>query len=236
MGISGRRQGTTTRRTRTGTMETAVMRSNSVVATCGKRFVGRRGASVRAQATSSNKTTTARDQVVERIRSKVVLASKTVGAQLMLALPALAEEAEKEPGKLFDFDFTLPIMAAQFLVLMVFLDKTWFSPVGKVLDDRDENLRNILSGVQDNSAQLKGYEAEAAKLVADARTEAANMITDAKKSAEADGTAKLDALKAKLEAQYNSAMTTLEAEEKEARSSLEPEIEKLAKQIVDKVI
>jgi len=172
----------------------------------------------------------------KELRQKFNVLEKAVGVQFLLAAPALAEEAAAEPGKLFDFDFTLPIMAAQFLLLMVFLDKTWFSPVGKVLDERDENLREKLSSVQDNSAQLKGYEAEAAKLVADARTEAANMITDAKKSAEADGTAKLDALKAKLEAQYNSAMTTLEAEEKEARSSLEPEIEKLAKQIVDKVI
>merc|ERR1712078_525407 len=235
MGISGRRQGTTTRRTRTGTMETAVMRSNSVVATCGKRFVGRRGASVRAQATSSNKTTTARDQVVERIRSKVVLASKTVGAQLMLALPALAEEAEKEPGKLFDFDFTLPIMAAQFLVLMVFLDKTWFSPVGKVLDDRDENLRNILSGVQDNSGDVQKMEDEATKVVSDARTAAANLIAAEKKAAQDAGDEKLAALKKKLDAQYEAASAALVKEEEDARKALEPEIEKLAKQIVEKV-
>ena len=164
------------------------------------------------------------------------MVEKAVGIQLMLAMPALAEEAAKEPGKLFDFDVTLPIMAVQFLVLMKFLEASWFNPVGKVLDERDENLRSILSGVQDNSSDVKKYEDEASKLVSDARTEAANMITEAKKSAETEGTEKLDALKAKLEAQYNSAMSTLETEEKEARASLEPEIEKLAKQIVEKVL
>lgn len=172
----------------------------------------------------------------KNLRSKVSVVEKAVGIQLMLAMPALAEEAAKEPGKLFDFDVTLPIMAVQFLVLMKFLEASWFNPVGKVLDDRDENLRSILSGVQDNSSDVKKYEDEASKLVSDARTEAANMITEAKKSAEAEGTEKLDALKAKLEAQYNSAMSTLETEEKEARASLEPEIEKLAKQIVEKVL
>jgi F-type H+-transporting ATPase subunit b len=47
----------------------------------------------------------------------------------------------KPAGKIFDFNLTLPIMAGQFLLLMVFLDKTWFTPVGKVLDSRDGELR-----------------------------------------------------------------------------------------------
>ena len=129
----------------------------------------------------------------------------------------------------------MPIMAVQFLVLMVFLDKTWFSPVGKVLDDRDENLRNILSGVQDNTGDVKKMEDEASKVVADARTEAANLIADAKKSAETEGTEKLAALKKKLDAQYEAASAQLVKEEEDARKALEPEIEKLAKQIVEKV-
>jgi len=46
---------------------------------------------------------------------------------LLMVLPASAE-----PGKLFDFNLTLPIMAGEFLLLMVFLEKFWFTPVGKV--------------------------------------------------------------------------------------------------------
>ncbi|QDZ18305.1 subunit b' of chloroplast F-type H+-transporting ATPase [Chloropicon primus] len=216
-------------------METALMRGSSLSVRCVRRYArsGRSSVRAQAQATSSNKA--ARDGVVERVRSKVVLASKTVGVQLMLALPALAEEAEKEPGKLFDFDLTLPIMAAQFLVLMVFLDKTWFSPVGKVLDDRDENLRNILSGVQDNSGDVQKMEDEAAKVVSDARTAAANLIASEKKAAQDAGDEKLASLKKKLDAQYEAASAALVKEEEGARKALEPEIEKLAKQIVEKV-
>ena len=32
-------------------------------------------------------------------------------------------------------------MASEFLLLMVFLEKTWFTPVGKVLDERDGMIR-----------------------------------------------------------------------------------------------
>lgn len=56
-----------------------------------------------------------------------------------MALPAHAVA-----GKIFDFNLTLPIMVGQFLLLMVFLDKTWFTPVGKVLDERDGYIREQL--------------------------------------------------------------------------------------------
>jgi len=219
-------------------METIMNARNTVVATSARKSAlsmqsrRNRGATVRPT-TMSNKSFAS---TCKALRSKFSVLEKAVGVQLFLALPAVAEEAAKEPGKLFDFDVTLPIMAVQFLLLMKFLESSWFNPVGKVLDERDENLRNILSGVQDNSTDVKKYEDEASKLVSDARQEAANMITDAKKSAEAEGTASLDALKAKLDAQYNAAAAKLEQEESEARASLEPEIEKLAKQIVDKVL
>lgn len=57
----------------------------------------------------------------------------------LMALPAHAEA-----GKIFDFNLTLPIMVGQFLLLMVFLDKFWFGPVGRVLDERDGYIREQL--------------------------------------------------------------------------------------------
>ncbi len=60
-------------------------------------------------------------------------------ANVLLALPAHAEA-----GKIFDFNLTLPVMVGQFLLLMVFLDKFWFGPVGKVLDERDAKIRTLL--------------------------------------------------------------------------------------------
>lgn len=36
----------------------------------------------------------------------------------------------------------------------MFLDKTWFGPVGKQLEDRDAYLRDKLSAVKDDSGEL----------------------------------------------------------------------------------
>lgn len=72
----------------------------------------------------------------------------------MLSNVLLSMPAHAEAGKIFDFNLTLPIMAGEFLLLMVFLDKSWFSPVGQLLDERDKQLREKLAVVKDNSGEV----------------------------------------------------------------------------------
>lgn len=49
-------------------------------------------------------------------------------------------------------------LVGSFLPWQVFLDKTWFSPVGKLLSDRDEDLRKKLASVRDDSGELKSLQ------------------------------------------------------------------------------
>ena len=74
----------------------------------------------------------------------------TILTNAVIVLPSLAGE----PGKIFDFNLTLPIIASEFLLLMVILDKTVFGPVGKALDDRDALIRSQLAAVGDNSTEV----------------------------------------------------------------------------------
>merc|ERR1711963_1266359 len=80
------------------------------------------------------------------------------------ALP-VAELAEA--GKIFDFNATLPAQIFQFLALMFFLDKSWFGPVGKLLDERDEKIKSKLASVTSNSDEVEKLRKEAEKLLAD---------------------------------------------------------------------
>ena len=104
--------------------------------------------------------------------------------------------AHAEAGKIFDFNLTLPIMTAQFLLLMVFLEKTWFTPVGKALDDRDASLRAKLASVKDNSGELKALQEEAEKTLRDARQEAAALIKKVKSETQEEQGKKLAETKA----------------------------------------
>jgi type II secretory pathway component PulM len=54
-----------------------------------------------------------------------------------------------------DFNLTMPVMAGEFLLLMVFLDKFWFGPVGATLDARDAELRAKLALVKDNGSAVR---------------------------------------------------------------------------------
>jgi F0F1-type ATP synthase membrane subunit b/b' len=56
-------------------------------------------------------------------------------------------------------------MAGQFLILMVFLDKFWFGPVGKVLDERDALIRSKLGSVKDNTGDVDKLAAEAQEIL-----------------------------------------------------------------------
>jgi len=104
--------------------------------------------------------------------------------------------AHAEAGKIFDFNLTLPIMTVQFLLLMVFLEKTWFNPVGKALDNRDASLRSKLGSVKDNSGDLKKLQEEAEKVLREARQEAQSLIKDAKSKTQEEQGKKLAETKA----------------------------------------
>merc|ERR1719224_37511 len=79
-------------------------------------------------------------------------------------------------GKVFDFNATLPAIVVQFLLLMVFLDKTWFGPVGKVLDERDAKIRSRLKSAKTGSEELDALQNEADTLLKEARAEAKSKI------------------------------------------------------------
>lgn len=92
--------------------------------------------------------------------------------------------APAQAGVLFDFNLTLPIQMAQFLLLMVFLDKTWFTPVGNLLEERDADIRKRLASVKDNSDEIEQLQQEAERKLQEARDEVSNMIAEAKAQAQ----------------------------------------------------
>merc|ERR1711904_439290 len=122
-----------------------------------------------------------------------------------------------EAGKIFDFNATLPIMAAQFIALMVFLDKNWFSPVGKVLDQRNKKVRILLCSFNDGREELIALQTEAENILKDARAEAKAKISEAKANSAEKAEAKLATQKAKLNDELAGAIRKLETEKDAAQ-------------------
>merc|ERR1711943_148733 len=123
-----------------------------------------------------------------------------------------------EPGKIFDFNLTLPIIASEFLLLMVVLDKTVFGPVGKALDDRDALIRSQLEAVGDNS------------------TEVSKEVASTKAKIDADIAAAQAKAKADVDAQIAAALAKLDAAKTESALQVETKAKELSDQIIRKVV
>lgn len=152
-------------------------------------------------------------------------------ANIIMALPASADA-----GKLFDFNLTLPVMAAEFLLLMVFLDKTWFTPVGDLLDKRDAELRGMVGEVKDNSANLAALKAEADGILRSARADAQAQLQACKSECQADMDSKFGAAKAKVDKELQVALEALAKEEAEALKSMQGQVDSLSNEIIARVL
>uniref|UniRef100_A0A0D6R2D8 ATP synthase subunit b', chloroplastic n=1 Tax=Araucaria cunninghamii TaxID=56994 RepID=A0A0D6R2D8_ARACU len=151
----------------------------------------------------------------------------------LLAMPALAEI---EKAKLFDFNLTLPIVMVEFLLLMVALDKVWFQPLGKFMDDRDENIRQQLMSVRDNSDEIKRLQEEADAILKAARAEVTAALNQMKKEMSAELEQKLKESKERVEKELELALQKLDAQKQETLQSLDRQIEELSQEIVRKVL
>ncbi|XP_014498554.1 ATP synthase subunit b', chloroplastic [Vigna radiata var. radiata] len=155
-------------------------------------------------------------------------------APLILAQPSLASEIEK--AALFDFNLTLPIIMVEFLFLMVALDKIWFTPLGKFMDERDSAIREKLNSVKDTSEEVKQLEEKANAVMAAARAEIAAALNAMKKETQAEVEQKIAEGRKKVEAELQEALANLERQKEETIKSLDSQIADLSQEIVKKVL
>ncbi|CAN0888093.1 ATP synthase subunit b', chloroplastic, partial [Linum grandiflorum] len=151
-----------------------------------------------------------------------------------MAPPSLAAEMEK--AALFDFDLTLPIMVVQFLLLMVGLDKVYYTPLGKVMDERDAAIKEKLNSVKDTSTEVKQLEEQAAAIMRAARAEIAAALNKMKKETQVEVEAKIKEGRMKIEAELQEALAKLEQQKDETILALDAQIGALSEDIVKKVL
>ncbi|KAL8498773.1 hypothetical protein ACS0TY_021919 [Phlomoides rotata] len=155
-------------------------------------------------------------------------------AALTHAPPSLAADIEK--AALFDFNLTLPIIALEFLFLMFALDKVYYSPLGKFMDERDAAIREKLSSVKDTSEEVKQLEAQAAAVMRAARAEISAALNKMKKETQIEVEEKLAEGRKKIEAELQEALASLETQKEATVKALDSQIAALSDEIVKKVL
>nr|ARW63720.1 ATP synthase CF0 subunit II [Chondria sp. (in: red algae)] len=139
-------------------------------------------------------------------------------------------------GGLFDFNATLPLMALQFLALTVMLNFLFYKPVGNILDDREEYIRNSLTSasaslVKANELTQK-YELE----LAESRKRAQNIIKNAQQEAQLIVSEKIKEAQKDAEQLLFNAYQELSVQKQQALKTLEIQVDLLSDQIRNKLL
>ena len=100
----------------------------------------------------------------------------------MINLSILISSSEiSGPGGLFDFDATLPLVAIQFLLLMVILNIILYNPLLTIIDERKEYILTNLSKASETLAEANKLTVQYEQELDSVRKEAQLEITNSQK-------------------------------------------------------
>jgi len=119
---------------------------------------------------------------------------------------------------------------------MVALDKIYYTPLGKFMDERDAAIREKLNSVKDTSEEVKQLEEQAAAVLRAARAEISAALNAMKKETQLEVEQKLAEGRKKVEAELQEALANLEQQKEETIKSLDSQIAALSDNIVKKVL
>lgn len=153
---------------------------------------------------------------------------------ILLAVEA-AETAAKEGG-LFDFDATLPLMAVQFLILVVLLNAVFYKPLGKAIDERAEYIRTNLLQAKERLAKADNLAKQYEQELGETRRKAQSTIAAAQADAQKIAASKIAEAQAEAQAKREKAADEIEAQKQEVMQTLEQQVDALSRQILEKLL
>jgi len=144
-------------------------------------------------------------------------------------------------GGLFDFDATLPVMAIQFILLVVALTFIFYKPVSNVLNERETYINGNLTQASEKlltadelykqyEEQLKTARVDAQSIVAKSEKEAKDVVALEISQARTDAANLIEQTNKELEAQKSLALQKLETQVEELSQLIKDKL--LGKEIV----
>nr|YP_009237752.1 ATP synthase CF0 B' subunit [Gracilariopsis lemaneiformis]YP_009294642.1 ATP synthase CFO B' chain subunit II [Gracilariopsis chorda]AJO68483.1 ATP synthase CF0 B' subunit [Gracilariopsis lemaneiformis]AML79784.1 ATP synthase CF0 B' subunit [Gracilariopsis lemaneiformis]AOM66902.1 ATP synthase CFO B' chain subunit II [Gracilariopsis chorda]UAD88837.1 ATP synthase CF0 subunit II [Gracilariopsis chorda] len=139
-------------------------------------------------------------------------------------------------GGLFDFNATLPLMALQFFALTVVLNVIFYKPIGHVLDERDEYIRNSLTSASASLLKANELTKQYEYQLAESRKKAQNIIKDAQQEAQNIVSIKIKEAQLDAEQLVAEAYNQLNIQKENALKTLETQVDVLSDKIKLKLL
>jgi F-type H+-transporting ATPase subunit b len=137
---------------------------------------------------------------------------------------------------MFDFDATLPLMAVQFILLMVVLNAILFKPLTKVIEDRFTLISNSQTGAKQGLEQVNAITQQYEKALIDSRRQYQSIIAKAQAEAQKIASEQIAAAQAEAVAARETATRELAAQKVSAMAELEKQVDSLSQEIVNKLL
>nr|YP_009511452.1 ATP synthase CF0 subunit II [Gracilariopsis mclachlanii]AXI97329.1 ATP synthase CF0 subunit II [Gracilariopsis mclachlanii] len=156
----------------------------------------------------------------------------------MINLPFLLLQisSTEVEGGLFDFNATLPLMALQFFALTVVLNIIFYKPIGHVLDERDEYIRNSLTTASASLLKANELTKKYEYQLAESRKKAQNIIKDAQQEAQSIVSIKIKEAQLDAEKLVAEAYNQLNIQKEDALKTLETQVDVLSDKIKSKLL
>lgn len=137
---------------------------------------------------------------------------------------------------MFDFDATLPLMAVQFLVLVVLLNAVFYKPLGKSIDDREQYIRGNLSQAKEKKAKAESLAQQYEQELRDVRRQSQEVIAQAQAEAHKTVAAQVQAAQQEVLAERQKAADEIESQKVAAFNTLEQQVDGLSRQLLEKLL
>ena len=137
---------------------------------------------------------------------------------------------------MFDFDATLPLMAVQFLILMILLNQIFYKPLGQAIDLRTEYIRKNQADAKERLSKARELAKQYEKELATARRKSQQIIADAQAEAKKIAEEKIAEAQKEAIAKKEAAAQEIENEKQQALAPLEQQVDDLSRQILEKLL
>jgi len=139
-------------------------------------------------------------------------------------------------GGLFDFDATLPLMAAQVVLLTFILNALFFKPVGRVVEEREDYVLTSQTDAKQKLAEVEKLEADLRSQLKEARKSAQKVITEAEEDSDRLYKEALALANSEANASKENARREINAQRESAFNQLKSDADKLGDLIVKRLL
>ena len=139
-------------------------------------------------------------------------------------------------GGLFDFDATLPLMAAQVVLLTYILSALFFKPVGRVVEEREDYVLNSQTEAKQKLAEVEKLEADLRTQLKEARQSAQKVITEAEEDSDRLYKEALALANSEANASKENARREIDSQRESALNKLKSDADKLGDLIVQRLL